>query len=180
MVERIVEQTRMYSPTWRNRRTVILWLFTVLIFGLVWWLVGFLPSFRSPSNHTISGTLFYAVWMGIFFTWLFYLRGTSVTIDPSGVEFTTQGRWVVAGGWRDIERIDRRSWQALLFGEGLRLYEVRGLPQQWWRRMMVLRPGRFIPLARFDANWREGPIGDDIRRYAPWLFSDVSRGEPTL
>ncbi len=174
-MEQTVEQIHVYRPTWRNRRTIILWLFTTLLCGSLWWLTGFVPSFHS-SQHTIGGALFYGVWMGIWFAWMFSLRGVSLAIDPGGVEFT-QGRWVVAGGWRDIERTDRRSWMALLFGEGLLLYEARGLPQQWWRRMMTLRPGRFIPLARFDANWRKGPVGDDLHRYAPWLFSDVSRSE---
>lgn len=174
-MEQIVEQTHVYRPMWRNRRTITLWLFNTLVLGLLWWLTGFIPSFHS-SNHRISGTLFYAVWMGIFFTWIFYLHGVSLTIDPGGVELTTQGRLVAAGGWRDVEGIDRRSLQAFLFGEGLVLYEVRGIPQQWWRRMMVLRSGRFIPLSRFDSTWRDGPIGDDLRHYAPWLFTDISHG----
>jgi len=150
-MEQTIEQTHVHRPIWRNGRIIIIGVANGLLFGLIWWMVGFIPSFHS-SNHRLGGNLFYAVWMGIFFTWLFYLRGASLTIDPGGVEFTSQGRWIVAGGWRDIERIDRRSWQGVLFGEGLFLHEVRGLPQQWWRRMMVLRPGRFIPLARFDAR----------------------------
>jgi hypothetical protein len=177
-MEQTVEQTHDYRPTWRNRGTVILWLYNTLLLGLLWWLAGFIPPLRSSSSHTIGGILFYAVWMGTFLTWMLYLYDVSLTIDPGGVLFT-QGRLVVAGGWRDIERIDRRYWPATLLGEGLVLCEVRGLPRQWWRRMMVRHPGRFIPLARFDADWCEGPIGDDVRRYAPWLFSDASRGEPT-
>jgi hypothetical protein len=29
---------------------------------------------------------------------------------------------------------------------------------------------RRIPLGQYDPHWREGPIGDDIRRWAPHLL----------
>jgi hypothetical protein len=72
--------------------------------------------------------------------------------------------------WSDIEAI--RPWSkgyyGWLSGEGL-VIRSDALPGA--RRRTFSR--YFIPVSLFARRWRESPLGDDVRRYAPWLFTET-------
>lgn len=46
----------------------------------------------------------------------------------------------------------------------------------WWVGSVEFRDK--IPLKQFDRNWRDGPLGDDLRRYAPHLFEEGDWPDP--
>jgi len=46
----------------------------------------------------------------------------------------------------------------------------------WWLSTWSWRDK--IALDQFDSHWREGPLGDDLRRYAPHLFDEGDWPDP--
>ncbi len=92
--------------------------------------------------------------------WVLYYFTTSLTTTPRGFTYVTLGI-TIKGDWPDVEVITRgrNFFDAWVYGERLLLRE-----RVWWR-------GSSVFLEWFDPHWQTGPIGDDIRRYAPWLLS---------
>lgn len=76
--------------------------------------------------------------------------------------------------WSDIEAIRQwsRGYYGLIGGEGL-VIRSGAFPNARTQRRTFAR--FFISLEWFAPRWWESPLGDDIRRYAPWLFNEGPR-----
>jgi hypothetical protein len=162
-----------YRPDWRTPRFLLTWTAYFVFAACVHYLLSGLPFFGTVRPRSIGGSL---VWAIIFtaFMGISWGHRISLTVDARGVIYRT-GYATIMAGWRDVERIGPWHWPSpTAWGEGLVLRPgtVR-LP--WWNRSPGLG-GRFIPLGVFDPRWREGAIGDDICRYAPWLLDGNSGG----
>lgn len=98
-----------------------------------------------------------------------------IEIGPNGLSYTRIFRAINAH-WADVESITR--WVDLpiiwLSSEGLLLRPRPRYRPLWWLTKVQDRYRRFVPIDEFAPRWRESPVGDDIRRYAPWLI-DGSR-----
>lgn len=146
-----VEETSTYRPSLNSPRLRGVVAFTFVL-GLVVTVIvrSFLGTYSSSGFSTGIGVYF-----------LYYFT-TTLTVDSQGFTYKTFGV-VVRGRWSDVRTIARGrstllSW---LYGEQLWLKQ-----RAWWRMSSV-------SLEWFDAHWRTGQLGDDIRRYAPWLLADV-------
>jgi len=113
-------------------------------------------------DYVILGML-----LAAFLTWAQW-RDMEVAINSHGIAFQYHTRYVQAA-WEEIKSIGLIPRHALIGGEGLLLQRS---PIRWrsiWRAPWEL-PLTFIPLAWFDARWRNGEIGNDVRQYAPSLM----------
>ena len=118
---------------------------------------------------------------------------------PDGLELHTVGH-TIRTAWVNIERIDAVSLALLALDpgwmgkssirrtsaermpqfieetkrkfpkdtEGLILREPALVERRWWARGMVLQT-RFVSLSDFS-GWRYNELGQDFKRYAPYLF----------
>jgi len=98
----------------------------------------------------------------------------TLLVSPDGIEYHLPQRTITAD-WRDVERIGylHNRWRRWQIGEGLWLTGYRvtvGLPTTW------RFADAFVPLEWLVPDWRASALGDDIRRYAPWLITRISRG----
>jgi len=98
---------------------------------------------------------------------------TTLTITPDGVLYQRPGRstWVV---WSDIEAVRpwSRGYYGWISGEGLVIRANALSPSGSPKRRTFSRS--FIPLECFAPRWRESPLGEDVRRDAPWLFAEAN------
>ena len=95
---------------------------------------------------------------------------TRVVVSPDGIEYRSW-QYRQRARWSDVERID--IW--VYFGLAhkvlyLRQSELTG-GRVWLalRRMLSLPPTIMVLSSMF--GWPEGPLADDVRRYAPHLFA---------
>jgi hypothetical protein len=93
--------------------------------------------------------------------------GISLTIYSDACIYHTSGLTILAY-WRDVERIDRGRWPLLWWGDRLVLRRD-SRPRPWWGWSYGAR-WPIVPLSIFDPHWREGPLGYDLRYFAPHLF----------
>ena len=145
-----VTESHTYRTSWRSGWAIGFWLFEVAFLFLLQSLN------REPRAHALA----FALIAGTMLTWWVGLRAVSLSLGPRGIVYRTLGR-VSSADWSDIERLGH----------------IRPLiPWERSAGLVVRTPSphkpRFrIPLAPFDSHWREGAIGGDIHRYAPWLVA---------
>ncbi len=106
---------------------------------------------------------------------------TTLTITPEGVLYRRPGRstWAV---WSDIEALRpwSRGYYGWTAGEGLVIRSDAFSPLGarrgglFSRYFIPLFSRYFIPLECFAPRWRESPLGEDVRRCAPWLFTEAN------
>lgn len=103
-----------------------------------------------------------------------YTSRARLVFGPEGIECRENGRTVAQ--WSDVMMIGpdpfKKYWDTPV-GIILRQSQYQG------DDLLAIFPPRsrpigFIPLARFDRNWENGPIGDALRQYAPSLFTDTA------
>lgn len=96
-----------------------------------------------------------------------------IITSPAGIEHR-QVLYTIHAPWIGVLRIgDIPIGRHGRTVEGLILVEPASpssKPIRWWQGYWQMR--NKIPLEDFDRNWREGPLGDDLRRYAPHLFAE--------
>jgi hypothetical protein len=123
------------------------------------------PLFSVLSG--VSGTVIMA--LGLLQRWLF-LR-SSLHISPEGVE-CIYDFYSYRTAWDNVERV-----VAMPFGVWRRNLECLTLRDPaadvggWLTLPSPESYRRVIPLGLFLANWRDGEIGQEIRKYAPHLLA---------
>jgi hypothetical protein len=163
--------------------------------GIMAW--ALLNANRPPDTATIvvviiGGLILFALSLAIYFG----MTRVCLTVSPQGIGYHSLGYQVVTT-WDNIASIgDVRSGQYTY--EGLVLREPRLEVSDWLRtgtaaypflaligalsgRPLVPLPdmavyGRGIPLGLFVTNWRQSPLGENIRRYAPHVFNPAAPG----
>ncbi len=160
------EVRHVYRPSLRYRGYLLSILFDAIMIFAVYVVIGMLLSpHRSWQGAAINGLVF-----ALISSWVTVVRrarSTWLIVTPDTFEFTIIGPpyWEY---WREVERIGHSLLpQSLLTrGEGLILPRI---PPGQVRLRSVRSYWRFVPLTWFAPDWRHSPLGDDIRRYAPWL-----------
>jgi hypothetical protein len=108
---------------------------------------------------------------------LSYLRTSA-----DGIEFRG---WPLHGlrcRWEDAERVTYRRFLGISSDELLLRRAERSGPgwvwrfAAWGRRLLGMHGGLVIPLSSFQ-GWRDGAITEDLRRYAPHVFSPAAEVE---
>lgn len=125
------------------------------------------------------------------------LLGERLVVSEEAIEYRGIGLWVRAS-WDDVTDIATTAYgpskaEALLLQfpmpeiawwykmgtttsvlskmESVAEGDVRELFGEW----KVETPGDAIPIGAMQKNWREGRLGDDLRKYAPHLFDADAR-----
>jgi len=138
----------------------------------VTWVIGFAAYFAlQVPSHSWRGAFISAI-VFIVGMFVFYevipAQRPRLTVTPTAFEYAAAGRryWLY---WSQVESMRRSSaLGALVWGrDGLRLphkpyIRIGTRHFNGWRG--------FVPLEWFAVDWRHSPLGDDIRRYAPWLL----------
>jgi hypothetical protein len=96
---------------------------------------------------------------------------TYLHVSPSGLEYRYWPFYGVRCSWGDIRALRKQRRRGLFPAEDLLLERGRhfGWPAAMTlRRALGLGTGHIIPL-RGLRGWPEGPLSDDIRRFAPGL-----------
>ena len=101
------------------------------------------------------------------------LTTTQLVLSPAQLEFYSPGLALVTS-WDNLERIGKQS---IFFGavkyDSLVLQRASTQTTAWWLKFLRKQPERRIPMSMFS-NWRVSEIGQEIKKYAPHLFSDDS------
>lgn len=111
-------------------------------------------------------------WALMSYSWAWHTR---LVISPDGIEYCTPYHRIPTT-WDNIKSIGRIP-MFTSYGEGLFLRQPALQGNKWlnWNaRLMQL--DRFIPLSPFAEQWRDSELGQDVRRYAPYLFVQEQMG----
>lgn len=160
-------------------------LIAVSTMGVLMLFALFVPVLLVPA-------LFLLTFFG-FSYWEGYVR-VRLTIRQDGLEYRGFG-YVTSTKWDNLERVgefrigrstfqgiilhkpyyESRAWMFVL--EALQFPVAIGsaLTDQSYRGTELHSYGWVIPIAQFDPNWEDGPIGDALRYYAPQVFIDEER-----
>lgn len=157
----------LYRYTPRSLRVRISWIIACPIgLGAIFVVNGLLP----PHHFGLDPFVAVCALIGMSVGLTLMARRTTLTVTPDGVGYRRSYRdtWVL---WQDIEAIRpwSRGYYGWTVGEGLVIRaNALSLPGSRPRRTFSRY---FIPLECFAPRWRESPLGEDVRRYAPWLMS---------
>ena len=101
-----------------------------------------------------------------------------ITVSANGVEYQAPGI-IFDTDWNNIEKISyhwHHSWRIeclLIDNDQIRIkkwsFPARALPSP----LTPFSHKTIIPLSCFAENWRENELGQQIKQYAPQLFSPV-------
>ncbi len=161
---------RVYRYTFRSPRVLLGWLIAYpLSLAIVVVLSGLLP----PHHFSLDPFVAISSFVGIGIGAALAARTTTLTVTLDGIGYRRSGRysWVL---WQDIEAIRpwSRGYYGWAAGEGLVIRATILSPSGSPHRRTFSR--YFIPLEWFAPQWRESPLGEEIRRYAPWLFTEAN------
>ena len=101
-----------------------------------------------------------------------------VKVSPAGLEHRQWPSKHIRCEWSQVERIGKRwlFWEALT----LKGSQVIGLsPGLRMSRALHLGAQNFVPLGGYR-GWPDGQLADDLRRYAPHLFSAAAPRRPAV
>ena len=102
-----------------------------------------------------------------FFLYMVYY--TRLKVSPEGIEYFQLG-YRLKTTWENIERIGMVP-TGMQTAEGLILRESALQGKALGRKNLERnRLDRAIPLTFFQPRWREGGLGEEIKRFAPHLF----------
>ena len=79
---------------------------------------------------------------------------TRLSLTEQGLEYRNAGSTIRAR-WDEVRKISRRHGR---YGDRI--------------VVVVATSSRVISLSQFGGQWRTGPLGQDLQRYAPRLFDD--------
>ncbi len=158
-----------YRYTLRSPRILLSWIIGYPIgLAIIFSVNGLAP----PHHFGLSPFGAISILIGCGIGLALTVTRTTLTIMPDGVLYQRPGRstWVV---WSDIEAVRpwSRGYYGWSVGEGL---VIRGdaFSSSGTRRGRTFSR-HFIPLEIFVPRWRERPLGEDVRRYASWLFTET-------
>lgn len=154
-----VYQASYQNPSYLRSRTIT-------------WVIGFVLYFAlQVPSHSWHGAFISAIIYSlvvIAFSRLANTQFPQIIVTAEAFEYATGWKHYRCY-WSQVESLRRSSTLgALVWGrDGLRLPHkpyIRIGPRHFngWRG--------FVPLEWFAVDWRHSPLGDDIRRYAPWLL----------
>lgn len=152
---------RIYRLEPNRRGAVFVYAGLILLFAFLFGVVlGKLESCTLP--FVIPLTLASAY----FFRLAYHIR---LEVSPEGIEYFQMG-YRLKTTWDNIERIGMIP-MGLLMAEGLILRESALQGKIFGRKNLERnRLDRAIPLTLFQPWWREGDLGEEIKRYAPRLI----------
>jgi hypothetical protein len=140
---------------------------TMTIMGIAFLARGiYLISVRSDLT---TGALFVFLATSMFLSvWLTarILKAIRLVLSPEKLEFYSPGL-ALTTSWDNLERIGR-----LATHNSLVLRAPATQKTAWWFKLLRKRPEHEIPMSMFS-NWRVSEIGQEIKKYAPHLFSSA-------
>jgi len=71
----------------------------------------------------------------------------------------------VTAEWKDIRQIERRGVLECLF-----INKRKRMVNVWFPGILLGQSEVVIPISKFDKNWRDSELGQQIKQYAPHLF----------
>jgi hypothetical protein len=98
------------------------------------------------------------------------LKTTRLALSPEKLEFYSPGL-VLTTSWDNLERIGSMSTLLGAKYDSLVLRATATQKTAGWFKLLRKHPEHEIPMSMFS-NWRVSEIGQEIKRYAPHLFSD--------
>lgn len=124
----------------------------------------------SPEDYSIAVILTSIFLIGSSLFVVYGIRRTHLTLSESGIEYRTLGyRANVA--WREVDRIGLVKTDRGVY-EGLILRKP-GVVRQGWAANFFSMSSHLeaIPLTSFESRWKQGRLGQDLKQYAPHLFT---------
>jgi hypothetical protein len=168
-----------FRPAWHGRSLLTRYVEFALAFALGSWLVAHSPALfgwtggQTAPGRSILSALAFGAFMSGFQVWS-WRRKVTLATAPTGLRYDMPGNGVDVA-WEEVAGTavwrGRWPWQ---HGDGLLLRNVR------WEMLNAQAripsddalQGRVIPLDVFDPQWRQGAIGEEIRRYVPQLLQE--------
>jgi len=93
-----------------------------------------------------------------------------LVISPEGIEYYQVG-YSVRTTWNNLARIGEIPAGRIMV-EGLILYEPALFVDTWLSGVKYIQTrGQLIPLSLFKRDWLNSELGQDIKKYAPHLFT---------
>jgi len=160
-------ERKVYRPS-AGLRVVTTIVALLLLAGAVW--------FAFISTRSWVSTTFCALPIGLFFvlvlTYLSYTaRRTSLVLTPHGIEYHNPNL-ALRTSWSNVERIVEDALAPrLLLREPVLVERSAGAGRRGPTGQAV---GQVIPLRLFGYS-RQSALGQDLRRFAPFLFASTER-----
>ncbi len=166
----VPEMEHIYRYTLRSPRVLVGWLVSYpLALAIIFALNGLFPPHRLHLDLFVAIGCLVGICVGAALT----VRTTTLTVTPDGIGYRRSVRysWVL---WQDIEAVRpwSRGYYGWVTGEGLVIRANALSPSGSPQRRTFSR--YFIPLECFAPRWRESPLGEDVRHYAPGLFTEAN------
>jgi hypothetical protein len=98
-----------------------------------------------------------------------FSRRPRLLLSDGGISYLTRS-WAVVASWDLVEGVGEVPHGRLrVEGLVLRGSQLRNSPlyDRYQRRLRAKGIDRGIPLAPFDARWRQGRLGEELRRHLP-------------
>jgi len=93
-----------------------------------------------------------------------------LVVSPEGVEYYQVG-YSVKTTWDNVARVGEIP-AGRIMAEGLILYQPALFVDSWLAGVKYIQTrGKLIPLSLFKRDWFESELGQDIKKYAPHLFT---------